>query len=139
MSFADAIKSGFSNYANFHGRARRSEYWFFTLFAVLVMLVAEAVLSIVKATEVGQQSLATALISLVILLVILVVELGIILPLVAVAVRRLHDIDRSGWWYFLLLVPIVGTIVWLVWFCKPGTIGRNRFGDDPKSAAYAVA
>ena len=132
MSFADAIKSGFSNYANFHGRARRSEYWFFTLFVVVLMIVFEALLSIAKAS--GSPALM-----LIVSLPALIFDLGILLPILAINVRRLHDIDRSGWWYFLLLVPIVGYIVWLIWFCTPGTIGPNRFGEDPKSVAYAAA
>jgi len=58
--------------------------------------------------------------------------LAIILPALSVTVRRLHDRDRSGWWYWLLLIPLVGAIWLLVWFCSGGTQGDNRFGPDPK-------
>jgi len=62
-----------------------------------------------------------------------VTELADVLPSIAVGVRRLHDLDKSAWWYLLLLLPLIGAVVLLVWFCMPGTAGRNRFGADPLS------
>ncbi len=65
-------------------------------------------------------------------------QLALLLPGLAVAVRRLHDVDRSGWWYLLVLVPVVGIVVLVVWFCRKGTAGPNRFGDGGATAAAAT-
>lgn len=114
MDFITAVKTGFGKFATFEGRARRSEYWFFTLFLVL----ASTVLSIIDATTgIGVLSLIFSLVTLI--------------PAIAVAVRRLHDTNRSGWWYLLFLVPLVGAIVLIIWFCGQGTEGENRFGANP--------
>jgi uncharacterized membrane protein YhaH (DUF805 family) len=64
--------------------------------------------------------------------------LGLFIPSIAVGVRRLHDIDRSGWWWLLWFVPIVGWIIMLIWVCSGGTAGMNRFGRDPLGAAAAA-
>lgn len=113
MGFSQAIASGFQNYVNFSGRACRSEYWFWTLFAVLISIAA----NILDALATGG-------------LAALVVGLGLLLPGVAMGIRRLHDIDYSGWWILLVLTGI-GAIVLLVFACLEGTIGPNRFGPDP--------
>ena len=114
MNFGQAISSGFSNYVNFSDRAYRSEYWYWFLFVVLGQFVTAIVDSVI-----GIQ-LTTGIFSLVVLL-----------PGIAVGVRRLHDLDRSGWWLLLVFVPLVGTIILIVWFCTRGTPGPNRFGPDP--------
>jgi uncharacterized membrane protein YhaH (DUF805 family) len=114
MNFGDAISSGFSNYVNFAGRAIRSEYWYWVLFVFL----AEIVTAIIDAV-IGAQITTT------------IFGLAVLLPGLAVAIRRLHDLDRSGWWVLLALIPLVGAIVLLVWFCSRGTEGQNRFGPDP--------
>lgn len=122
MSFISAVQACFANYANFGGRARRSEYWFFTLFLSITSLIAAmldgAVTSAVHASE---------------HLGIFIVILGLVvfLPNLAVTVRRLHDTNRSGWWLFISFVPVIGGIVLLVWMCTRGTDGPNRFGPDP--------
>jgi len=118
MGFVEAITAAFKGYVNFRDRACRSEYWWFMLFGLLGSLViglAESVMGINP--EVGVFST--------------IFSLAILLPGLAVAVRRLHDIDRSGWWLLLWFVPLVGMIVLIVWACKPGTPGHNRFGADP--------
>ena len=109
MGFTQAIASGFQKYATFEGRACRSEYWFFALFHFLVALIA---------VFAG-------------IVVFVLVALAFLLPSLSVLVRRLHDVDRSGWWYWIVLIPIVGAILILVWFCTEGTQGDNRFGPDP--------
>ena len=114
MNFSEAISSGFSNYVNFAGRAIRSEYWYWVLFVFL----AEIVTGIVDFV-IGAQITTT------------IFALAVLLPGLAVAVRRLHDLDRSGWWVLLALIPLIGAIVLLVWFCARGTEGSNRFGPDP--------
>jgi uncharacterized membrane protein YhaH (DUF805 family) len=112
MSFTDAIQSGFSNYANFQGRALRSEYWFFALGIALISIVAQ----LIDRIGLGYPVLGA------------IVSLGTIIPSLAVATRRLHDTDRSGWWQLLLVVPLIGVIVLIVWYATAGTPGTNRFG-----------
>lgn len=124
MTFQESIKTCFKKYAEFQGRASRSEFWWFVLFGTLVNLAFE-VLDMATFDPYG-----TSLIS-VVGAVSIIVSLALLLPNLAVTARRLHDVDRSGWWMFLVLVPIVGFIVLLVWYCKRGTVGPNRFGSDP--------
>jgi uncharacterized membrane protein YhaH (DUF805 family) len=115
MGFGQAIKSGLTNYATFSGRAARSEYWWFFLFTFLCSLAGE----ILDAATGGAG------------LINLGVLLGLLLPTLAMAVRRLHDKDRSGWWYLIILIPLIGVLVLLYWFVTRGTVGPNRFGPDP--------
>jgi uncharacterized membrane protein YhaH (DUF805 family) len=104
-------------------RGRRSEYWWFLLFTVLVGLAA-AILDNGLGTTLGSDG-STGVIGI-------IVNLALLLPTLAVAVRRLHDTDRSGWWLLIGLVPIVGAIVLLVFFVSDSTPGTNRFGANPK-------
>jgi uncharacterized membrane protein YhaH (DUF805 family) len=113
MGFVDAIKFGFNNYATFSGRAARSEYWYWTLFTIIASVVAEIIDSVLGLGLVG-----------------FIVSLALLLPSIAVAVRRLHDIDRTGWW-LLIAFTGVGIILLIVWDCIQGTTGPNRFGPDP--------
>jgi uncharacterized membrane protein YhaH (DUF805 family) len=115
------------NYVGFSGRARRKEYWMFTLFnliALVVMSVLDRMLGL--AGEAGVGILYT------------VYALAVLLPSLAVSVRRLHDIDKSGWWMLLVLVPFIGAIVLLVFAVMEGTRGDNRFGADPKAGEGGV-
>lgn len=131
MTFTEAVKSGFSKYVQFSGRAARSEYWWWTLFSMLVQVVLQVgVTAIAVAAGPGSETLVMVFSGLLMLVV-----LALILPSISVLVRRLHDIDRSGWWYWIILVPLVGVILLLVWFCKKGTTGPNRFGQDPLGGA----
>jgi uncharacterized membrane protein YhaH (DUF805 family) len=120
MTFKQSIASGYSKYVTFSGRASRSEYWFFVLFSVLVAVACATVdiaLGLNFALFYGPFYALFALVNL--------------LPSISVLVRRLHDTGRSGWWYWIALVPIVGFIVLIVWLCTRGTQGENRFGSDP--------
>ena len=114
MGFGDAINTVFGKYASFGGRAVRSEYWFWVLFTVIVLIVLNIIQFAVW--DVGGSVL------------LLLFELATLIPSIAVACRRLHDTDRSGWWQLLAFIPIVGFIILLVWYCQPGTQGANRFG-----------
>lgn len=115
-SFPQAVSNGFAQAFDFQSRAARSEYWFWVLFVVLVNLGA----SIVDAGLYGSvDGPVTA-----------VVVLALLVPGLAYAVRRFHDLGRSGWWVLLLLIPIIGPIVVLVWFLQPGDSGANDFGPD---------
>ena len=122
MTFQEAISSVFSNYANFSGRARRSEYWYFCLFNIIVSMI----LSLLMKLTAGSVMFNLFRIADV------VYSLAVLIPGLAVAWRRLHDIGRSGAWYLLLLVPIVGVIVLIVWFCKDSQPGVNQYGPCPK-------
>jgi uncharacterized membrane protein YhaH (DUF805 family) len=117
MTFTQAIRSGFQNYVNFSGRAPRSEYWYWTLFSILVS-IASALVDVALFPSLNASPINT------------IVELALLLPGLAVSVRRLHDLDRTGWWLLLILTGI-GAIVLLVWFCMRGTVAPNRFGPDP--------
>lgn len=119
MNFPAAVKSCFSKYATFDGRASRSEYWYFQLF-VLVVLAVLVVLMLVEPDAARVVGVAGCLF-----------YLGIFLPGLAVTVRRLHDRNRSGWHYLWVLLPFFGTFVVLIWVCQEGVEGDNRFGLDP--------
>ncbi|WP_265183111.1 DUF805 domain-containing protein [Burkholderia paludis] len=105
------------NYAIFNGRARRKEYWMFLLVNTIIAGVIGAILGFI-AVRVGNVALVNWA---------QLYNLALLIPSVAVGVRRMHDTDHSGWW---LLCPVVN----LVYLFIPGTVGENRFGDDPKAA-----
>lgn len=109
------------NYAVFNGRARRMEYWMFVLFNIIISLILAIFgQSLFKNGNIAEPQLLNNIYSLIILL-----------PTIAVSVRRLHDLDKSGWWFLLFLIPIIGTILMVFFFVQQGTSGRNRFGEDP--------
>ncbi len=112
VSFQSSIQTCLSKFATFSGRAGRPEYWWFQLFYALV-LIAGGVVD-------GLNNLSVFL---------PLVYVVLFLPTLAVTVRRLHDIDRSGWWVLLAFVPVVGTIALLVGLCQRGSAGPNAFGD----------
>ncbi|MCB9904161.1 MAG: DUF805 domain-containing protein [Planctomycetes bacterium] len=112
-------------YAVFTGRARRKEYWMFVLFNWLISLALTFVDSLVfgYAWD-GSQGIA---------ILNTVYSLAVLIPSLAVGIRRLHDTDRSGWWLLINLIPILGWIWFLVLMCLDGTHGSNRFGVNPKN------
>ena len=113
MSFTEAVASGFRRYFDFRTRSSRSEYWWWTLFAVLVGI----------ATAILDQLIFGSLNT--------IVSLALFIPGLAVAVRRLHDVDRSGWWY-LIVFTVIGIIFPLLyWYVQRGTQGTNKYGPDP--------
>ena len=116
MSAMQAIQSALGNYANFNGRARRSEYWWFFVVVNVVIGVLVFAGGAIAPPLAGVGGL---------------VGLACLLPAWAVTVRRLHDTDRSGWWILLGLVPF-GGLVLLVFFAQPGTSGANQFGSEPQ-------
>jgi uncharacterized membrane protein YhaH (DUF805 family) len=121
-------------YADFGGRARRTEFWMF----VLVNLVISIVLGIVDtATGTANAYAMGGMASYSPGILGSIYALAVLIPSIAVTVRRLHDTDRSGWWFLIQLIPLVGSIVLLVFVCLEGTRGTNRFGPDPKLEAPA--
>ena len=115
MNFGQAIASGFKKYVDFTGRAARSEFWYWTLFAFLVQCAGAIVDGAMGSAASPVQS---------------IVGLALLLPGLAVSARRLHDLDRTAWWLLLILTGI-GVILLIIWDCMRGTQGPNRFGPDP--------
>ncbi len=124
MDFSQAIKTCLNKYATFSGRAQRSEYWYFFLFMVLANIVASVLDSVIFGD---------------IPVLYLIATLALLVPSIAAGVRRLHDTDKSGWWLLLGLIPFVGAIVLIVFFCQRGTVGPNQFGPDPLQASSTNA
>ncbi|MWP62613.1 DUF805 domain-containing protein [Gilliamella sp. Pas-s25] len=112
--FIDCITK---NYANFNGRARRKEYWMFVLFSVIL-----AVLTIIIDKIIGND----------LMIVTCILSLALLLPNLAVTVRRLHDTNKSGWWILLQFIPYVGGIIILVLCMLDSTPGSNQYGENPK-------
>ena len=122
--YIEALKK----YAVFSGRSRRKEYWYFVLFSLIVSLVLSAIdalLGTFSSANVG--------------LLGVIYGLAVLIPSIAVSVRRLHDIDRTGWWILIGLVPLIGGIVLLVFALLDSTPGSNRYGPNPKGAPARVA
>jgi uncharacterized membrane protein YhaH (DUF805 family) len=128
MGFTEAIRSGFANYVNIHGRASRPAYWWWVLFGVLVSLVTQVLDGLLGSTMVRTNLYGT---EVSIGLLSSLAGLALMLPSIAVLVRRLHDTDRSGWWYWMFLVPIFGWLVLLYFLASAGTPGDNRYGPPP--------
>ena len=124
MSFVDAIRSGFTQYVGFAGRARRSEFWYFYLFTILLSIVASIVQRAMTNSTNG--------------IVTTIIGLAIVLPYLAVAVRRLHDTSRSGWWLLIGLIPVVGTIILIVFWVQDSH-GDNQYGPSPKAVGSTAA
>ncbi len=115
MDMETAVRTVFSKYATFSGRAGRAEYWYFQLFYFLVMIATLMLQHIVLNNH---------------MFLFDVLAFGLVIPAIAVAVRRLHDLDKSGWLYLLAFIPFVSLLL-LYWFCSKGTDGTNRFGPQP--------
>lgn len=113
-------------YADFSGRARRKEFWMFVLFNFIFSIIAMFLDKVLGTTlNIYEQSVDYGWIYLIYGLLVLI-------PFIAVSVRRLHDIGKSGWAYLIGLIPIVGAIILLVWFCKDSEISENKWGPNPK-------
>lgn len=113
MDFQTAVRTCFNKYADFSGRATRAEYWWWVLFNVIVSIVVGVVAGIIP--HVGQ-------------FISYAVSLALLIPSLAVAWRRLHDMGRAGGWYFIGLIPLVGWIILIVWLCALSQPFDNRFG-----------
>jgi len=120
--FLDVLKN---KYAKFDGRARRNEFWMFYLFSILIYLATYAVVIIGAVME-------SSALSLIGMVLYVIAALALLIPGLAVTVRRLHDVNRSGWSYLFILIPLVGPIMLLVWWCTEGNRFTNNYGPDPK-------
>ena len=123
--FVDTIKK---RYAKFDGRASRSEFWYFTLFYLILSIILGSIDTFVinpmlgvDPTRVSQGGFLQ-----------MIVALGLLIPSIAIAIRRLHDTGKSGWWLLIALIPIVGALVLLYFYILDSQRGINRFGMNPK-------
>ena len=118
MGFQDAVRTGFSKYVDFQGRAARPEYWWWVLFIV----IAGIVLQFLDAMLFGMRGGIGVLHGL--------FSLATLLPGISVSIRRLHDVDKSGWLLLIAFIPLIGALVLLYFMVQRGTIGPNRFGPE---------
>jgi uncharacterized membrane protein YhaH (DUF805 family) len=127
MSFQDAVRICLQRkYATFQGRARRSEYWFFALFTVLVSIVAGVLDSVLGLRS---ENYSTGPIQG-------ILQLALLVPTLAVGARRLHDTGRTGWWQLIGVIPFIGLIILIVFFAQDSQ-PENRYGPNPKADAVA--
>ncbi|MCM1377884.1 MAG: DUF805 domain-containing protein [Clostridium sp.] len=117
LSFSEAVNRALAvNYCNFSGRASRSEYWWFALFCI----IASAVIGIVFSFSNTLEAIVSSIVSL-----------ALLLPGLGLSVRRLHDIGKSGVWILVGLIPIVGQIFLIIWYCTPSQTAPNEYGPVP--------
>ena len=110
MNFLKSVETCFFKYANFNGRASRSEFWWFYLFTILVWIVGFVINPVVE----------------------LIFIVGLLIPYIAVTSRRLHDIDKSGWLQLIGIIPLIGTIIMIIWCATEGSKKKNQFGSPIK-------
>lgn len=125
MTFGDAVRTCLAKYVTFSGRAIRPEYWYFVLFSIGLSLIVQ-----ISSRFVEQISAPVAIGAPIVL------SLLLFLPSLAVSIRRLHDIGRSGWWVLIALLPVIGWILLIYWHCKPG-VAANSYRPVPEGGAAA--
>ena len=130
MSFSNAVKAYFLKWNDFRTRSSRSEYWWATIFVVLASYPVGGVIGGLIGFTFALVGFSESATLIALLIAMLPVQLFIITASTCLVIRRLHDVDRSGWWY-LIIFTIVGTIPLFIWYCTKGTEGDNRFGKDP--------
>jgi uncharacterized membrane protein YhaH (DUF805 family) len=120
-------------YADFEGRSRRMEYWMFYLFTLIIGMVAAliilAIALLLYTMNLSESAMGMLLVP--VWLILFIGSMALVVPTIAVTVRRLHDQDKSGWMFLLGFIPLVGGIILLVFMCLEGTRGPNRYGPDP--------
>jgi uncharacterized membrane protein YhaH (DUF805 family) len=117
--YIDAIKKGFKGYVVWNARSTRSEYWWWTLFVVIVTIVTSVIDNVLFSSDMMSGTGPLYLIA----------TLALFLPGLSVLIRRLHDTDRTGWWVWIALIPIVGFIVLLVFVLLPSKMGPTRWNN----------
>lgn len=144
MSLIESIKTVMTKYANFQGRARRSEFWWYFLVYVVLLVVLESVFVLPELTA-SMEAAATDPTAATTpttgpgMIILWVVNLALLLPTLAVQARRLHDTGKSAWLLLLNLGCGIGSIILLFLLIPEGTRGPNQFGEDPKGAAAGAA
>ena len=130
-----AYKEMFKKYAKFDGRSRRSEYWYAGLANFIIMMVAYIILFVPMITDLvnyGEPTETTAAIMAVSGLVLMIYAFAVMIPCLALGVRRLHDIGKSGWFMLISLIPYVGSIILIVFMATDSQSGPNQYGPNPK-------
>ena len=110
------------HYFDFNGRARRQTFWYFFLVNIVIAIVLGIIDGIIGTQIIGS-----------------LYSLAVLLPGLGLSVRRLHDLDKSGWWLLIAIIPLIGALVLLYWFIQPGTAGANQYGADPKAGGATGA
>jgi uncharacterized membrane protein YhaH (DUF805 family) len=130
MDFQTSIRTCLQKYATFTGRARRSEFWWFVLFGILVNIAASIVDSILfgHSSYSGMMGGGGMHMGYDGGIIGSIASLALLLPNLAVGARRLHDIGRSGWWMLIALIPVIGWILLIVWYARQSDAGENAFG-----------
>jgi uncharacterized membrane protein YhaH (DUF805 family) len=123
MNFFDAVKTCFVKYTNFSDRASRSECWLFVLFTCVVSLILMFLDALIAGLPFMDYDGAVSPLGM-------IWSIATFIPLLSVNVRRLHDVNRSGWW-LLIELTVIGILLILFWCCKKGDEGENRFGPKP--------
>ncbi len=121
MSFVEAVTYAIQDFAVFEGRSRRSEYWYYYLFTCLVGLALGIIFGIIA-----------RLTNFPLLIVQSVLIFIVCIPQIALTVRRLHDTNKSGWYWFVIFIPFVGVILFFYWLVKDSDYGDNDYGASPK-------
>lgn len=122
VSFSQAVRMAFDSYCRFQGRSSRSEYWWWVLFTFIL----GSALSLLELLLGFSSTAAQATNGL--------LSLALLLPGLGLSVRRLHDINKSGWWILLGLIPVVGAIILIIWFARNSEMTENRYGPVPNLA-----
>ena len=114
------IKCVTTDYFKFQGRARRKEYWMFTLFSSIIYTIFFIIFAKIMSSPNGY------------IITVVIYTLAVFFPTLAVTVRRLHDINRSGWWYLLNFIPVIGVLIIFIFLLLDSTPGDNNYGENPK-------
>ena len=130
MNFTDAVKAYFLKWNDFRSRSSRSEYWWATLFVTLASIPVGFIIGFVIGFLFAIAGFSETTTQTLVGIVMLPVQIFIIIASTCLVIRRLHDVDKSGWWY-LIMFTIIGLIPLIIWYCSKGTDGDNRFGKDP--------
>ena len=120
------IKCVTTDYFKFQGRARRKEYWMFTLFSFIIYMILFIFFEKIMSSPDGYTITGA------------IYSLAVFLPTLGVSVRRLHDINRSGWWFLLSFIPLIGGLILLIFMVLDSTPGDNNYGENPKAQQYIV-
>lgn len=138
IGFFEAIQTCLKKYAIFNGRARRSEFWYFYLFVFIISVCLSTLASLLSVHPydyISEEEYRAAMLpSNIIRIIFYVASIGLFVPNLSVCIRRLHDVGKSGWFYLLNFIPIIGQIILLIWYVKDSDVEANRYGVSPKYA-----
>lgn len=135
----DWVLEVFSKYATFDGRARRKEYWYWYLFNFIISIFLAVVSLVINLPNGTETDNGIGWFGLFINIVVIIYSLGVFIPNLAVTVRRLHDTNRSGWWYFISMIPFIGGILLFIYLIEDSTPGDNQYGHNPKAGVETTA